>query len=120
MEAKQKMLFFVSLARCAFGKDRELKFDTECASIVGYGESFGTVKVYSDYNDARDRAEAALDCEIRRLERDGFSLRCAPKTIDEEFHDWRRIARVGKAGKPSVCLQVIVRGLEPYFDPWIY
>ena len=110
----------IILSRCSTDKDGELRFDTEESRVEGFNESFETVRCFNSTQEAEEAAVKALDREIERLASKGYALRCAPKTIDTCNHDWRRIARVGKEGEPSICIQVLIRSFDTYFDPWIF
>ena len=119
-ETKDTSIYYVVLSRCALDKDGELIWDTERGTIGGFNPTFCTARVYDNGRSARMAATVLLAKETGNLIRKGYKERCCPKTIDVDNHDWRRIARVGKEGKPSICLQVMVRTLDCSFDPWIY
>lgn len=113
-------LAYIVLSFCEMDKDGELRPETEHSYVPDHNPIFGTVRTYSSEDEAIPRAKRVLDEAIEDCKRRGYSLRCAPKTVDDEHHNWRRIARVGKPGKPSVCLQVVITAIAPYFDPWIF
>lgn len=112
--------YYVVLSRCSLDKDGELIWDTEQGSIGGFNPTFSTVRIYDNGSSARKAAVFLLAKEMGNLISKGYSERCSPKTIDVDNHDWRRIARFGKEGKPSICLQVMIRALDCSFDPFIY
>lgn len=113
-------LAYVRLSICSMDKNKNLVHDTEINIVPDFNPMFGTVTTYSSDEKAEARAKKVLDEAIKMYEKKGYALRCAPKTIDTDNHNWRRIARVGKNGKPSVCIQVVVDAIAPYFDGWIY
>ena len=113
---------FIKLSACP-AKDtkcEELYFDKERSELPEYNAAFGTLRMYEDEETAKPAAIRALDRAIADWQKRGYALRCAPKTVDDEHHNWRRIARVGKSGRPSMCLQVVIDGLQANFDPWMY
>ena len=113
---------FIKLSACPAkdAKCEELDFGKERSWLPEFNPAFGTLRLYGDDENPEPRAVKILDNAISDWQRRGYALRCAPKTIDADNHNWRRIARVGKPGKPSVCLQVVIDGVEAYFDPWMY
>jgi hypothetical protein len=113
---------YIKLCSCPAkdAKCEELDFGRERSELPEYNATFGTLRMYGDEDAAKPRAVKILDDAIAYWKKRGYALRCAPKTVDDEHHNWRRIARVGKPGNPSVCLQVVIDGLETYFDPWMY
>lgn len=113
---------FIKLSSCpaSDAKCEGLKWDGERSFLPEYNAAFGTLRMYDGEEAAKPAAVRALDAAIAEWCKRGYALRCAPKTVDDEHHNWRRIARVGKPGNPSVCLQVVIDGFEAYFDPWVY
>ena len=113
-------LSYVVLSVCETNAEGELRPETEKSFCDGYNATFSTLRTYKSDEEAVTRAKRVLDEAIAGYKKRGYALRCAPKTIDVDNHNWRRIARVGKKGEPSMCLQVMVDAIAPYFDGWIY
>ena len=119
-ELTDDCLCYVTLSVCMTDEKGELRLDTAVSYIAGFNPVFGTVHTFRSEEEAIPTAKRSLDDAIADYARQGFSLRCAPKTIDVDYRNWRRIARVGKPGQPSVCLQVVIDAVSPWFDGWIW
>ena len=95
-------------------------WDSERRALVGFSPGFGTVQTLGTEEEAQRRASSALDAAIARLTANGYTLLCAPKTIDDEHHDWRRISRVRSPQGKRIALIAYAPWIEAHFDPWIY
>lgn len=95
-------------------------WDSERRAIVGFSPGFGTVQTFGTAEEAQRRASAALDIAIGKLTAQGYTLLCAPKTIDTDNHDWRRISRIRSPQGRRIALIAYAPWIEAHFDPWIY
>ena len=100
--------------------DDEPIWDSERRALVGFNPGFGTVQTYGTLEEAQRRASAALDAAIAKLAAQGYTLLCAPKTIDADNHDWRRISRVKSPHGKRIALIAYAPWIDASFDPWIY
>ena len=100
--------------------DDEPVWDSERRALVGYNPGFGTVQTYGTADEAQRRAADALDMAIGKLKAQGYALLCAPKTIDTDNHDWRRISRVKSPDGKRIALIAYAPYISAYFDPWIW
>lgn len=100
--------------------DDEPVWDSERRALVGFNPSFGTVQTYGTLEEAQRRASSALDAAIDKLKANGYTLLCAPKTIDTDNHDWRRISRVKSPHGKRIALIAYAPWIDASFDPWIY
>ena len=101
-------------------RDCEPNWDSERRKLVGYDPVFHTVQTFGSEELASARAKESLDGALARLRAAGFTLLCAPKTVDDEHHDWRRICRVRTPRGKRVALIAKVEYIAAYFDPWMY
>ena len=115
-------VFFVRIARCPVdGKTKDLNFGRESGYMPGVSKEFGTMRIFFNEDSAKRYARSCLEREMSALVKRGLRTRCAPKTIDDEHHNWRVIARVGAKDRPSLCVQAVVDYLNgAEFDPWIW
>lgn len=100
--------------------DDEPIWDSERRALVGFSPSFGTVQTYGTAEEAQRRASSAQDAAIARLTANGYTLLCAPKTIDTDNHDWRRISRIRSPQGKRIALIAYAPWIEAHFDPWMY
>ena len=100
--------------------DDEPVWDSERRAIVGFNPGFGTVQTFGTAAEAQRRASAALDIAIGKLTAQGYTLLCAPKTIDTDNHDWRRISRVRSPRNKRIALIAYASWIAVNFDPWMY
>jgi hypothetical protein len=101
-------------------KDDKPAFDSEHRTLCGFNPGFGTVQTYATMEEAQRRASSALDAAIAKLTAEGYALLCAPKTIDVDNHDWRRISRVRSPDGKRIALIAYAPWIAAAFDPWIY
>lgn len=101
-------------------KQPDIQWKRELRKIVGYSDEFGTVKTYATTEEAQARAAEAQDAAIAKLENEGWRLVVAPKTIDADNHDWRRVCRVKDPNGTLWALVAYAPLINLYFDPWIY
>lgn len=100
--------------------DDEPIWDSERRAIVGFNPGFGTVQTFGTEEEAQRRASSALDAAIDKLKANGYTLLCAPKTIETDNHDWRRISRVKSPHGKRIALIAYAPWIDASFDPWIY
>lgn len=100
--------------------DDEPIWDSERRALVGFSPGFGTVQTYGTAEEAQRRASSALDAAIARLTANGYTLLCAPKTIDTDNHNWRRISRVRSPQGKRIALIAYAPWIDAAFDPWMY
>lgn len=100
--------------------DDEPIWDSERRALVGFNPGFGTVQTYGTAEEAQHRASAAQDAAIAKLTAAGYTLLCAPKTIDTDNHDWRRISRIRSPKGKRIALIAYAPWIDAAFDPWIW
>ena len=117
--------YTVSLVAIELPRDRRrdgecIKWDTEIRALVGYSPTFGTVKTFGTYDEAKRAAVNALNGAIFKLTSAGYRLLCSPKEIDTDNHDWRCISRIRTPQGKRVALIAYLAGVVASFDPWMY
>lgn len=100
--------------------DDEPIWDSERRALGGFNSAFGTVQTFATSEEAQRRVSSTLDRAIAKLTANGYTLLCAPKTIDADNHDWRRISRVRSPQGKRIALIAYAPYIEAAFDPWIY
>lgn len=91
-------------------------WDSERRALVGFSPNFGTVQTFGTEEEAQRRASSALDAALVKLTSAGYALLCAPKTIDDEHHNWRRICRVRSPQGKRIALIAYT----PWIEAWAY
>ena len=100
--------------------DDDPVWDSERRAICGFNAVFGTVQTYATAEEAQRRASSVQDTAIAKLTANGYALLCAPKTIDTDNHDWRRIGRIRSPKGKRIALIADAPWIDASFDPWMY
>lgn len=100
--------------------DDDPVWNSERRAIGGFNSAFGTVQTYGTAEEAERRASSVQDAAIAKLTAAGYTLLCAPKTIDTDNHDWRRISRIRSPKGKRIALIAYAPWIDASFDPWMY
>ena len=106
--------FTFSLAK--LDKDGDAHPDDTWSALPSVSSTFGSLPIYTDYSKAIEAASRFLDRQLKLALSLGYTLRVAPKHIDDEHHEYIAFCRVrAPGGGNSIVMKVRIEGIVPDF-----